>query len=218
MFKALIYSLLFIFCELIASASSFKVNDISIYGNNKIETATIIENLSFQKASIINQDELNNAIKQLYKTGYFADIKINTEDDNVIITVLENPMINEIYFVGDMKISKEDAKKQLSCKSRTPYSKAKVKRDLDGLYGLYQKTGYIDVKIEPRVVFLKENRVDIIFEIEEGKANYISDIVFVGNQAFSDFTLNSLLNIKPYSSLDIISTLMVKNKFEEDKI
>jgi outer membrane protein insertion porin family len=201
------------------SYSASKVERINITGNQRINIETILANLSFKENDIISSESINQSIKNLYSTGYFADILIevdqHSEDRSVSIKVLENPIINEIYLTGDTKLKIDDIKKELSLKVRGSYSRDKVKGDLDKLYGVYQKMGNLNVYIEPRVVFLSENRVDIIFHIKEGPVSYISNLLFIGNNKFSNIRLKEQILLSEKNRFNIFSK---GGKFEEDKL
>ena len=131
------------------------INKIIINGNSRIDSSTILANIQFQENSEYNDNLGNQSIKNLYNTGYFADIAIfenkNQNNETIInIDIVENPVINDVFFIGSGKINKDDVMKEMSLKAMGFYSKDKVKTDLDKLYAVYQKIGNLNVFIEPK--------------------------------------------------------------------
>ena len=123
----------------------------------------------------------------MYSSEYFSDISMNFDSEKkgvVNINVFENPVVADVYITGDTQLDADDIKKQLSTKSLQMYSKNKVKFDADGLLNVYHRMGYLNTKIEPKVVFLEDNAVDVIFDIQEGDLSYVRDINFYGNKSF----------------------------------
>lgn len=192
---------------------------IKIVGNQRVEADTILANIDFDEKNLnsITDDKINSSIKKLYATGYFSDVSITHDDlkslKQIQIHVIENPIINDVFFTGDAKLGRDEVKKELLTKERGSLSRAKVKGDIDRLYGTYQKMGYLNIQIEPKIIQLPENRVDVIFDINEGSPSHVSKIVFSGNNKVSDDDINDVMLLKekgwnPFSSA---------SKFEEDK-
>ena len=163
------------------------VKDINITGNQRIGENIILSKLPFKVGDGLTNKVLNDCVKRLYRSEYFSDITMYFDEAKkgvLHINVLENPIVADVYITGDTQLDADDIKKQLSTKSLQMYSKNKVKFDADGLLNVYQRMGYLNTKIEPKVVFLDDNAVDIIFDIQEGDLSYIRDINFYGNKSF----------------------------------
>ena len=163
------------------------VKSINITGNHRIGENIILSKLPFKIGDELTDKDLNNGVKKLYSSEYFSDISMNFDGEKkgvVNINVFENPVVADVYITGDTQLDADDIKKQLSTKSLQMYSKNKVKFDADGLLNVYHRMGYLNTKIEPKVVFLEDNAVDIIFDIQEGDLSYVKDINFYGNKSF----------------------------------
>ena len=190
------------------------IKSIQTSGNQRIEANTIIDYSGLKIGDPLNKTVLNNALKQVYRSGNFADISIETDKNDVIIKVLETPVIGDIFFTGSDKFNADEVKKILSTKSRHVYSKSRVKLDAEKLQITFKKMGFLDVSIEPKAVFLEDNSVDIIFNINEGRMSYIDNIVFSGNKHFSD----KILKDKIVSKASDFLSVSQKNSFVDDNL
>ncbi|MBP5161203.1 MAG: outer membrane protein assembly factor BamA [Alphaproteobacteria bacterium] len=171
-----------------------EVKDIQVRGVRYIEPATVISYLPFQQGDTITEAQRNEGLKALLKTGRFdAGTKITQKGGVVTIDVQERPVVTDISFEGNDKLETEMLEKELRLKVRDAYTPTKLQKDVDRLKAIYQRMGMYSVEIQPQVNKLSDNRVEIVFQIDEGKKNYIEDIEFVGNDAFSTSTLQEAL-------------------------
>ena len=196
------------------------IKDIIITGNDRTGSDIIISKLNIKVGQNISKQQLNEALKRLYTTEYFADISLSFDNKSVLqINVLENPIVAGVYITGDSKIDSDDIKRQLSTQPLQTYSKNKIKFDMEGLYSVYQRMGYMNINILPKVVFLDENAVDIIFHINEGEPSYVRQINFHGNNHYTDFSLSE--NIYSQKRLPLAFTRtsgsFVQDNLERDK-
>ncbi len=211
---------LFIFFIFIICANKINakvINNIEIIGNNRISSKTIIDYSGLMIGKNVNKYTLNNALKQIYRSGNFADVSIEDSKNKLIIKVLETPIIGDIFFVGSSKFSSDEAKKSLSTKSRQVYSKSRIKLDVEKLLVTFKKIGFLNVKIIPKAVFLDDNSVDIIFNIEEGEASHVSDIIFTGNKFFPSKKLNDSIISKKINSINVSpKSIFIDDNLEND--
>jgi outer membrane protein insertion porin family len=211
---------LFIFFIFIICANKINakvINNIEIIGNNRISSKTIIDYSGLMIGKNVNKYTLNNALKQIYRSGNFADVSIEDRKNKLIIKVLETPIIGDIFFVGSNKFSSDEAKKSLSTKSRQVYSKSRIKLDVEKLLVTFKKIGFLNVKIIPKAVFLDDNSVDIIFNIEEGEASHVSDIIFTGNKFFTSKKLNDSIISKKINSINVSQkSIFIDDNLEND--
>ncbi len=183
------------------------IKDIQITGNNRTGKDIILSQLEINKGDNITLQNINNMVKKLYLSEYFADISIDIDNNGILnINVLENPVVADVYITGDSKIDADDIKKQLSTQSLQLYSKNKIKFDMNGLYDVYQKMGYLNVSIKPKVVALEDNTVDIIFNIKEGEPSYVRTINFYGNKHYTNFRLRENIFSKERSPIAFTKT------------
>ncbi len=166
---------------------------IAVAGNKRVESATVIRysGLSLEKA--VSDADLNNAIKQLYDTGFFAEVSIDKESRGLQINVTENPMVNDVRFEGNKHLESDKLKGELQLHPRSIYTRPKVQEDVARLLELYRRSGRFSAVVKPTLVQLDQNRVDIVYEITEGEVTRIGNIEFIGNHQFGDSTLKDVV-------------------------
>jgi outer membrane protein insertion porin family len=204
-------------CSSVAEAAIVK--SITVNGNKRIERSTILAYIGFNKGSNIKKSDIDAALKHLYRTGLFSDININDSDSKIVIDVVENPVVNDIIFEGNKRIGKEELTPEISLQSRTVYTRAKVQQDIKRITDLYQKNGRFAVNIVPKLVQLDQNRVDVIFEIDEGAKSTVRKIIFSGNDSFPDDKLKKEIKTREYRWYSFFSSddTYDPNRLEYDK-
>lgn len=175
------------------SAFAGVIKRIDISGNERISRATIESYLSYQIGDSYNQSRTDQVIKNLFGTGFFADIKIVEHNGVLTVRLEENPQINKIGFEGNKRISDADILKEINMNERSVFSSAKLQNDVKRIAALYQKRGRYTVKIEPKIIKLDQNRINLVYEIEEGIVAKIQKITFVGNSYFSADKLSRVI-------------------------
>ena len=196
--KKLIYAgLLTSFIAFQANAAGYYVKNIEVSGLERVEKSTVISYLNLRKNSNVSQEELDYAFKNLYNTGLFSDIDFDISSKNVLkINVKENPIIGQRAFDGNDKISDKVLEGEVQLGPRSIYDKAKVQQDVQRILDVYRKTGRYSVTVEPKIIEHEENRVDLIYEIDEGKAATIDKINFLGNTHYSSTDLQEAITSK----------------------
>ncbi|MEC7835367.1 MAG: outer membrane protein assembly factor BamA [Pseudomonadota bacterium] len=172
------------------------VNQIRIRGNQRIEKDTILTYLNFKAGEKISQRQIDKSIKDLFATGYFMDVNILHKDNMITVTVEENPVINQISFEGNEDFKDETLKEEISLRSRLVYTKSKLLSDTKRLQEVYRRSGRFSTKVLPKIIKLSSNRINIVFEINEGKVTRVSKVNFIGNKEFSDSTLLDVITTK----------------------
>ncbi|MBR1601346.1 MAG: outer membrane protein assembly factor BamA, partial [Alphaproteobacteria bacterium] len=173
-----------------ANAADFYVKKIEVDGLQRVEKATVLSYLNIRRDSRISQDKLDKSFKNLYETGLFSDISFDTATANVLkINVKENPIIGKRAFDGNDKIDDKILEAEVQLGPRSVYDKAKVQQDVQRILDVYRKTGRYSVTVEPKIIERDENRVDLIYEIDEGSAAKIDKINFIGNTHYSSSDL-----------------------------
>ena len=178
------------------AATAEGIGSITVKGNMRIEKNTVISYLKVKEGDDLDSAKLDGSIKALFATGLFSDVSIDLDGDNLIVNVTENPIINQLVFEGNDRISDDDILSQITLKPRMVYTEAKVKRDTKRIVDIYRRSGRYSVTVEPSIIKREYNRVDLIFKIDEGRQTYISTINFVGNNKFSTKALQSELMSK----------------------
>ncbi len=177
-----------------ALAQGFDViRNIVVQGTQRIEPATVRSYLLVREGDPFDRERIDRSLKSLFATGLFADVAIDRRDDTLVVSVVENPVINRIAFEGNSRIDDETLESEISLKPRQIYTRTKVQSEVRRLLTLYRRSGRFGATVEPKIIELPENRVDLVFEINEGETTEIERIRFVGNAAYSDSELRSVI-------------------------
>ncbi|MFA5040996.1 MAG: outer membrane protein assembly factor BamA [Bdellovibrionales bacterium] len=177
-------------------ASASKINDIRVEGIQRLEAETVVSHLSLGKGDDASPENLDAALKSLFATGLFADASLSMEGGTLVVKVEENPILNRVTFEGNDAISKEDLEKEVQLRSRMVYTLPRVERDVQRILSLYRSSGRFAASVEPKIVKLEQNRVDLVFEITEGERTGIRSIKFVGNDHFSEGELREAISTR----------------------
>lgn len=161
------------------------INNIDINGLQRVEKETALSYAGIATNKQVSTEELNEALKRLYDTGLFSDISFDTKGSTLVITVKENPVIGILAFDGNDKIDDKILESEIQSSSRSVFSKAKVQQDVQRILDVYKRAGRYGVSVEPKIIQKSENRVDLIFEIEEGPEAKIDTINFIGNKHYT---------------------------------
>ena len=170
------------------------INEIDIKGNIRLDDNTILSYLSINKDSKILKSDLNTLFKDLFSTELFSEIKFIIEDKKLNILVKENPIVNRIALEGNKRLEDNDIFSEISIKVRDVFTKSKIQNNLQRILALYRASGRYAAVIEPKIIYLEQNRVDIVFEISEGPLSKVNSIKFLGNRNFSDSRLKREIN------------------------
>lgn len=193
-----------------------KVNKrkIIVQGNNRLEDDVIIRDSNINKMNI-NNKALSIAIKNLYKTGYFEDVQIFDSENTIVINVIENPIIDIISIEGNNEIKDEILFQEIELKSRSVFSSDKIKSDVKKIQNIYRRQGFFSTFVEPKYIKLDQNRVNLVYEITEGKEAKIRRINFINNEVFSDSTLEDVISSKESRWYEFWGST---DKFDQDRI
>jgi outer membrane protein insertion porin family len=191
------------------------VSDIVVEGNRRVEAETIRSYFKPGPNGRLDAAHIDAALKSLYATNLFSDIRINHAGNRLMVTVVENQVINRVAFEGNHKAKDEQLQSELQSKARGTYSKAVVQSDVQRIIDIYQRSGRYDVAVVPKVIELPNSRVDLVFEINEGAKTGVQKIVFVGNHAFSDFRLKDVIKT---SQSDWLSWIKSNDFYDPDRV
>lgn len=186
----------FAFVIFTATAQAQTVRDIQVEGTQRVEPATVISYMSLKPGDPLDQDTLDRALKSLFATGLFADVNLRAEGDVVVVNIVENPVINEIAFEGNERVKDEDLMAEIQLRPRQVYTRTKVQADLARVYQVYRRNGRFSVNVEPKIIRLDQNRVNLVFEIQEGDVTDVKSIRFVGNERYDDDRLRTEISTK----------------------
>lgn len=191
------------------------IQSIAVKGNERIETRTILSYLDLHEGSALSQYDVDRGLKSLYATGFFADVNIHAEGNGLVVQVAENPIVNRVAFEGNKKMEAKDLEKEIDLKPRAIYTRTRIQNDVKRILDIYRRSGRYSATVEPKVIQLDQNRVDVVFEIYEGSEATIKKINFVGNQAFSSATLEKAVRTEVSRWYKFLSD---NDKYDPDRL
>jgi len=162
------------------------ITQVQITGSGRVEPDTIRSYISVREGQPFDPAEADKSLKALFQTGLFADVTFQRDGSTLVVKVVENPIINRVQFEGNRRVEDDTLRQEIASKPRTVFTRAKVQSDVRRMLEVYRRGGRFNAAIEPKIIRLDQNRVDLVFEIFEGSITAISRISFVGNENFSD--------------------------------
>ncbi|HEV2098400.1 MAG TPA: outer membrane protein assembly factor BamA [Stellaceae bacterium] len=191
------------------------VSDIRIVGTQRIENETVRSYLELQRGDPWDDEKVNASLKALFATGLFADVRLSRVGNTLVVTVVENPIINRIAFEGNHKLDDKELNAEIQLRPRVVYTRTRVQNDVKRILELYRRHGRFGATVEPKVIQLSENRVDLVFEINEGEYTGIRSINFVGNKEFSESKLRGVIATKESRWYRFLST---NDSYDPDRV
>ena len=199
-----------------SSALAQTVQSISVEGNRRVEVETIRSYFKPGPGGHLDQGAIDDGLKALIETGLFQDVKINRgAGGQLVVSVVENPVIGRIAFEGNKKIKDEQLTAEVQSKARGTFSRAMVQSDTLRIAEIYRRSGRYDVTVTPEIIEQPNNRVDLVFTINEGAKTAVKSIEFVGNTAFSSYRLRDI--IKTHES-NLLSFLSSGDIYDPDRV
>ena len=172
------------------------VGRIVVEGNQRIEPSTVESYLSIRAGEPYDAQKVDDSIKSLYATGLFEDVAIQLQGSDLVVRVQENPIINRIAFEGNKRLETKVLESEIQLRPRVVYTRARVQNAVNRILELYRRNGRYAAKVEPKIIELDQNRVDLVFEISEGPTTGVGGISFIGNEAYSDSTLRGVVQTR----------------------
>ncbi len=191
------------------------IRNIKVEGNRRIEPETVRSYLQFGPGDSYDPEAVNRSLKSLFATGLFQDVKIYRRGSTVVVTVSENPVISRVAFEGNREIDDKTLGSEVQLHSRSIYTRARVQSDVQRILDLYRRQGLFAARVEPKIIELEHNRVDLVFEIYEGPETTVRAINFVGNEAFSDSQLRDVVTT---TRTNLLSFLKPTNIYDPDRL
>ncbi len=175
------------------SARGTIIRSIQIQGNQRIEPTTVRSYLVVREGDVYDPAIVDRSLKTLFATGLFADVQIQLQGQTLVVTVVENPIINRVIFLNNDAVDTDKLKEEVQLRPRVVYTRTKVEDDVEKIVELYRRSGRFAAEVRPSVVQLPQNRVDLVFEIAEGEVTGIRRINFIGNEIYSDSDLRGVV-------------------------
>ncbi|WP_316172016.1 MULTISPECIES: outer membrane protein assembly factor BamA [unclassified Bradyrhizobium] len=196
-------------------AAAQTVNSIEVVGNRRVEVETIRSYFKPGPGGTLDAGRIDDGLKALIETGLFQDVQINRQGGRIVVTVVENPVIGRVAFEGNKKIKDEQLSAEVQSKPRGTFSRPMVQSDASRIAEIYRRSGRYDVHVTPEIIEQPNNRVDLIFTIEEGPKTGVKAVEFVGNNAFSSYRLKDV--IKTHET-NILSFLGGNDVYDPDRV
>lgn len=176
-----------------AQQAGVAIRRVLVEGNQRIEAATISSYLLVRPGDVFDPVRIDMSLKTLFATGLFADVQIEQRGADLVVAVIENPIINRVIFEGLRTLKDEDLGKEVQARPRSVFTPARAQADVQRIIEVYRRSGRFAAQVTPQVRELDQNRVDLIFEVDEGPVTGVRDINFIGNTVFSDRTLRDTI-------------------------
>ena len=170
-----------------AFAATVSRSDVS--GNQRMDAESIRILSDVKVGDNVSAEDANQVAKRLQESGYFSRVSVRMSGNVLKIDIEEAPTVNMVTNEGNDEISTDDLKKELRLKSRDPYDESVIGADVQRMLTIYQRKGFFGTKIEPQKIELDDNRVNVVYEIDEGHPTYIRNIELEGNKVFRDSEL-----------------------------
>ena len=167
------------------------IRSIVVEGNKRIEARTVQSYLLLEPGDAFDPDRIDLSLKTLFATNLFADVSIDRRGDDLVVRVVENPIINRVIFEGNRALKDDKLREEIQAAPRGVFTAARVQTDVQRVLEMYRRSGRFAAKVEPKYKPLEQNRVDLIFEITEGPVTGVRAINFIGNEEYSDSRLRS---------------------------
>jgi outer membrane protein insertion porin family len=187
-----------------AEAQSGAIRSIRVEGNRRVEPETVRTYLRFNVGDAYDPAKVDQSIRSLFSTGLFSDVTIDREGSGVVVRVVENPVVNQVAFEGNREVDKATLSAEVQLKPRSVFTRAKAQADVQRILDIYRRQGRYAATVEPKIIELENNRVNVVFEIDEGGATKVQAINFIGNRAFSDGQLRDIISTSQSGLFDFI--------------
>ena len=195
--------------------SAMSANSIVVQGNRRIEADTIRSYFKAGPGERLDAAKIDAGLKALYASGLFEDVHISQSGGHLVVTVVEAPVIGRLAFEGNHRLKDEQLEQEIQSKARDALSRPKVQADTQRIIEVYHRSGRFDVKVTPQIIERPNNRVDLIFAVDEGDKTGVKSLVFVGNKAYSAWRLKEVIKTAESNWLSFLQTTDV---YDPDRI
>jgi outer membrane protein insertion porin family len=191
------------------------IRTINVTGSQRLEPDTVRSYVQLRAGAKYTTESLDQAIRDLFETDLFQDVQIRDDNGNLTIEVRENPVINRVILEGNKRVKEDKINKEIKLAPRQIFSKSKVRADVARIVELYRRQGRFGANVEPKMVQLDQNRVDVVFEITEGPKSKVRQINVLGNHAFKDSEIRGTMATKQSRFYNFLSS---KDSYDPDKL
>jgi outer membrane protein insertion porin family len=180
-----------------------------------VEPETVRSYLTFSTGDAYDPAKVDESLKALFATGLFQDVRIRREGSTIVVVLVENPIVSRVAFEGNREIEDDTLSSEVQLKPRAVYTRARVQSDVQRILDLYRHQGLYAAQVDPKIINLDNNRIDVVFEISEGPSTKVRAINFIGNSAFSDSQLRYVIST---TQTNLLSFLKSTNIYDPDRL
>jgi outer membrane protein insertion porin family len=191
------------------------IQTIRVEGNKRVEPEAVRSYLTFSTGDTYDPAQIDESLKALFATGLFQDVRIRRDGPTIVIIIVENPIVSRVAFEGNKEIEDDTLASEVQLKPRAVYTRARVQADVQRILNLYRRQGLYAAQVDPKIINLDANRIDVVFEINEGPTTKVRAIHFIGNAAFSDSQLRYVVST---TQTNILSFLKGTNVYDPDRL
>jgi outer membrane protein insertion porin family len=199
----------------VSVAEAAVVRSIDVQGNQRVDDETIRSYIGIAPGQSFSNNDIDEAVKRLFGTGMFSDVRINQVGSTLVVQVEEHSIVNQVLFQGNKKIKDAQLAQAVQLKPRSAFSNAALEADAQAVRDAYSRIGREDATVTTQVIDLGEGRVNVVFEVVEGARTKIARIDFNGNNAFSDRRLADVISTKRST---ILSFLLRDDVYDENRL
>ncbi|MAS07377.1 MAG: outer membrane protein assembly factor BamA [Ahrensia sp.] len=197
----------------VSTAEAAVVRAISVRGNQRVSSSTVSNLIGYQPGKNYSAAAVDDAVKKLFATGLFSDVNVSVSGSTLVVTVSELSIVNQVVFRGNRKQKDDRLKGVVQLQPRSTFDQVTLDADVEAIKDAYGSIGRNDVSVYPEVVDLGEGRVNVVFQIDEGGRTKITQVNFIGNNAFSDRRLQGVISTKRSNFL----SWMTRNDIYDDQ-
>ena len=191
------------------------IQNIRVEGNKRVEPETVRSYLTFSAGDPYDPAQIDELLKALFATGLFQDVRIRRDGGTIVVVVVENPIVSRVAFEGNREVDDATLVAEVQLKPRAVYTRARVQADVQRILNVYRRQGLYAAQVDPKIINLDNNRIDVVFEISEGPTTKVRAINFIGNSAFSDLQLRYIIST---TQTNILSFLKGTNIYDQDRL
>lgn len=191
------------------------IRQIVVDGNRRVEPETVRTYLTFTEGDAYDEFEVDESLKALFATGLFSDVQIDRNGGTVLVKVVESPIINRVAFEGNSEIDDETLAAEVQLKPRSIFTRARVQSDVQRILDIYTRQGMFTASVEPKIIALAQNRIDLVYEISEGGETDVQSINFVGNRSYTDSELRDAITTTQSGWFDFLKST---NVYDPDRL
>ncbi len=196
-------------------AQAQTIRTIVVEGNRRVEPETVRTYLTFTEGDSYDEFEVDESLKALFATGLFSDVQIDRNGGTVLVKVVESPIINKVAFEGNSSVDDETLAAEVQLKPRSIFTRSRVQGDVQRILDVYTRQGMFTASVEPKIITLDQNRINLVYEISEGGETEVQSINFVGNRSYTDSELRDAITTTQSGWLDFLSST---NVYDPDRL